>query len=222
MARHDDDGMTPSVVALASPKGGVGRTSIATALACAWAVQGRSVTLFDATQDGLAMRWAGSGRMPMPVRRAPAEAQPVAWLETVLGCGGVRAVIDLPAAIPAPLVLACADLVLMPSGASPTEVEALGPMLAALDRARALRNDGGPRGVAVPWRVRGDASMLAEALALLVPSVAPAIRDCGEFAAAAAARLPLAEIAPRGRGMRDIAALMLYCDDVLMNGESRP
>lgn len=167
-------------VLVASSKGGAGKTTLATNLAAAYAVDGRNTVLVDADRQGSATRWSG--------RRA-------AHAHAVLGLPGLRrdwhrqvpadaerVIVDSAAGIRASEVahyLDRMDAVVVPVLPSAIDLEATEPFLAELAELPEIRRGQVAVGVVAnrfkPWT---NASQLAlEAMRRLPFPLVAALRD---------------------------------------------
>lgn len=132
------------VVALASEKGGCGKSTLAINLAVHWHVMGYRVLLCDADPQGTAIQWA-----------AVAEGKGVDAPSVVAAGDNLRSalaplltqhditIIDTPGRMGRRLAAALmlADLVLVPTAPSTADVWALGGLLDTLEQAREVRPD---------------------------------------------------------------------------------
>lgn len=130
------------VVALVSPKGGVGKSTLAINLAAQWHEEGHHVLLADADPQGTVMTWASTAEecgANVPSCIGVGDNLRTA-LESLVGSHDVT-VIDTPGRngrrVRAALMLA--DVVLLPVGPSPADVWALGDAIETLMEARELR-----------------------------------------------------------------------------------
>ncbi|MCK9537587.1 AAA family ATPase [Dokdonella sp.] len=167
-------------ILVASSKGGAGKTTLATNLAAAFAVEGRNTVLVDADRQGSALRWA---------ERRANEA------DAVLGLAGLRrdwqrqvpadaerVVIDSPAGARAAdfsAWLARIDAIVVPVLPSAIDLEALEPFLDELARLPQVQDGSTTVGLVAnrlkPWT---NASRLAvEALHSLTFPLVAELRD---------------------------------------------
>ncbi|UCE88204.1 MAG: AAA family ATPase [Pseudomonadota bacterium] len=119
-------------VLVINAKGGCGKTTIATNLACAWACSGYRAALLDYDPQASAMRWLSlrSDERPaihgVAVYRRPAGGQTSTWLHR-LPPGTERVVMDVPAGVTGTRLLEYtrrADVVLVPVLPSPIDIHA--------------------------------------------------------------------------------------------------
>lgn len=145
------------LIALVSPKGGTGKTSIAMNLAGTLKSSERETAVMDLDPRGAARTWAAAGRgVPFsvhafePTRGAAAFRRALSKLSTEVDV----LVIDTPPGNGAStrLALQVADLVLIPAGASALDVEATRETLDAAADARHGRDGDLPRTLIVPSR----------------------------------------------------------------------
>ncbi len=120
------------VIAVSNPKGGCGKTTICTNLACFLAKWGYSVVLLDADSQSSALDWASvrSGALPRISVIATSPDQLPARLQNAQKTAVPRTVVllDLPAAFPIDLELEIypyLDAVLIPAIASPIDVRGM-------------------------------------------------------------------------------------------------
>jgi chromosome partitioning protein len=117
---HIEEGVLPSIFAVANPKGGSGKTTVAIILAGEFAKHGYSAAIVDADPQGSSYQWHASsvarGLSPQGVDlvRAPDEAALVQAVERLAGYDVV--VIDTPGYYGEVLVQSAlrADLVVLP------------------------------------------------------------------------------------------------------------
>jgi len=175
-------------VLIANPKGGCGKTTIATNLAAAFAHMGFVTALADCDRQKSAARWVARRPTGMP------DVTGLDWTKEVAGVpdGIERLVIDAPAAIRRKDVrelIAEADVIVVPVLPSPFDEATSRKFLAVLDKLKPIRNN--KRAVAVVGnRVRARtaaAGQLDEFLATLRHDVVTRLRDTQAYPAAAAA-----------------------------------
>ena len=183
------------LVALVSPKGGTGKTSIAVNLAGSMKSSQRQTAVMDLDPRGAARRWASSGKgLPFEVHRFEPNQGAAAFRHTLSNLSSEVDVliIDTPPGSGAStrLALQVADLVLIPAGASALDLEATRETIDAAHSARHGRDGELPRTMIVPSRqlhsTRLARTFKQEVKDLDVPT-APAIGQRVEVAAAATA-----------------------------------
>lgn len=130
------------VVALVSPKGGVGKSTLAINLAALWHSEGQRVLLVDADPQGTSLTWATTAEeheRQVPSCIGAGDNLRTA-LESLIGQHDVT-IIDTPGRngrrVRAALMLS--DMVLLPVGPSPADVWALGDALETIAEAKELR-----------------------------------------------------------------------------------
>lgn len=129
-------------IALIGLKGGTGKTTAAVSLAQEAHARGQRVLLVDLDPLGSAHHWARAAiehAQDVPTTLYLGQAELDVELLTELGTGYDLVVFDAPSGDVGRLetVLAASDLALIPCGASAMDVWALGPTLAAVERAQA-------------------------------------------------------------------------------------
>lgn len=174
-------------VLVCNPKGGCGKTTIATNLAAAFAHMGFVTALADCDRQKSACRWVARRPAGMP------EVTGLDWTKEVTGVpdGIERLVIDAPAAIRRRDVkdlIAKAEIIVVPVLPSPFDEMTSRKFLAVLDKLKPIRKN--TRAVAVIGnRVRARtaaAGQLDEFLASLCHEVVTRLRDTLAYPAAAA------------------------------------
>lgn len=185
-------------VLIANPKGGCGKTTIATNLAAAFAHMGFATALADCDRQKSAMAW---------LKRRPGHARRLIglnWTKDVgpLPCGVQRLVIDAPAGIRRKAVrdlVRRADAIVIPVLPSLFDEIATRRFLRVLDKLKPIRNN--KRAVAIIGnRVRSRAAAnraLDAFLAVLGHDAVAAIRDTQAYPTAAIAGLSVFDRAGR-------------------------
>jgi len=192
------------VVLVANPKGGVGKSTLATNIAGYFASRGHAVMLGDVDRQQSARLWLGL--------RPPAAAPISTWEAVGDGTvvrppkGTTHAVLDTPAGLHGwrfKEVLALADKVLVPLQPSIFDIYATREFL---DRLKEQRNAAKTQIGLVPMRVNARtlaADRLHEFIAGLGLPVVGELRDTQNYVQLAARGLTLFDIAP-GRVQRDL------------------
>lgn len=185
-------------VLVANPKGGCGKTTIATNLAAAFAHTGFATALADCDRQKSATRWAGRRPGHLPAVEA------VNWTKRVgeMPDGIRRLVIDAPAALRRRDVRALigeADVIIVPVLPSLFDQATTRKFLAVLDKLKPIRNN--KRAVAIVGnRIRprtAAARQLDEFLAGLRHETVVRLRDTQAYPTAAAAGLSLFDMTAR-------------------------
>ncbi len=191
------------VIVVANPKGGVGKSTVATHLAGWWACQGHAVMLGDIDRQQSARQWLAL----RPPQAAPIRAWDSADGQVVRPPKGTtHLVLDTPAGLHGKrldAVLKLADSVLVPLQPSPFDIAATHEFLRAL---QAHRRAGRLRVGLVAMRVKEHthaAEHLHEFLAALGQAPVTSLRDTQNYAHLAARGLTLWDVAP-GRVERDL------------------
>ena len=150
------------IIACGNLKGGVGKTTIAVNLACAFATGGHEVALLDLDPHGGALAWAAAGRLPAQVEAAaPLDAHGSGrWPARAgeLAGDGRLVVLDLPPLHMPTLAAALmiADAILVPVTSSELGMAATRQTLRMIEVARASRRHRPPVALLVPNRVDPD------------------------------------------------------------------
>lgn len=196
--------MPGMIVTVGNTKGGVGKTTLATQLALAWAIDGRDVLLVDADRQGSAQLVLGAReRSPGvtcvqyhdgPVLRAQVPRQAPKFDDVVIDAGGRDS-----AALRAALVLS--DLVVVPFLPRALDVWALKDMAELVEQARSVR-DGLLARAVLNGADPGASSDNADAIAALAdfPDLTlldTPIRRRKAFANATSLGLSVNELSPR-------------------------
>jgi chromosome partitioning protein len=202
------------IIAVLNQKGGVGKTTIATHLAGAFARDGRSVLMIDADPQGSALDWSQRrkeatyprlfGVVGLPRETLHLEAPAIARNTELVIIDGPPRVTAL-----ARSALLAADIVLIPLQPSPYDVWASAEMIALVGEARVFRPELRPAFV-INRRVTGTVIGREARGALTderIPVLASEIRQRIVFAESVAAGRLAAEVEPDGAAAREIAAL---------------
>lgn len=201
------------IVALISPKGGTGKTSIAVMLAGMLSTRKRQAAVMDLDPRGSVRRWAHAGDgLPFRTYAFDATQGAAAFRRAIHAAihDVDLLVIDTPPAMgPASaLALQVADLVLIPVGASNLDLSATKETIAAAQEARHGRAGELPRVVVVPSR-QDSRTRLAREFAVrlerLEVPVAPAIGQRVEVAVAASSGRLVRSSSPAGDEFRRLA-----------------
>ena len=202
------------VIACGNLKGGVGKTTIAVNLACAFATRGHDVALLDLDPHGGAAAWASAGQLPARVEAAPS-LEPHSsgrWPARAgeLAGGGCVVVLDLPPLHMPTLAAALmiADVILVPVTSSALCLAATRQTLRMIEVARASRRRGAPMALLVPNRVH-DEGLEGGTGALLetVERRGPAVHERAEHIDAFATGNWVGAHAPDSLATREILAL---------------
>ncbi len=198
------------VVAIANPKGGVGKSTLSSQVAGYWARQGHAVVLGDVDRQQSARLWLGL---------RPPQARPIAWWDTGDGDSiakppkGSHAVLDTPAGLHGWRlgdVLKLADKIIVPLQASIFDIYATRDFL---DQLAAHRRAGhaqvGIVGMRVDERTR-SAEQLHHFVDSLGLPVLGTLRDTQNYVHLAAHGLTVFDIAP-GRVVRDLEQWQSIC-----------
>jgi chromosome partitioning protein len=217
-----------SIIALASLKGGVGKTTIGLNIAAALAAHGKTV-LVDSDPQATACAWAEAGKLPMAVKPLPlTDDTPTgrrAWLAGVVGLKADAAftVIDLQPSLGAATAasLLIADLVVVPVTPSGLDIRATNSTMAALRDARKSRKSDKPACLMIPSRVDRRSASGKEIEAVLSDfgePVGPAIIQRAAMSDAFSAGLSIMDYAPRSAGAVEIETLTALIRRILARG----
>ncbi|WP_225781339.1 ParA family protein [Xenophilus sp. Marseille-Q4582] len=194
------------VVLIANPKGGVGKSTLATHVAGYFANQGHAVMLGDVDRQQSSRLWLGL----RPAQVAPIQGWDAEGEEGLLRPprGTTHAVLDSPAGLHGKRlkqVLALADQVLVPLQPSLFDIYATSDFVHRL--LERTEGKAGKRVALVGMRVGGRtlaAGQLREFVARLDVPVVTELRDTQNYVQLAARGLTLFDVAP-GRVQRDLA-----------------
>ena len=181
------------IVAVISPKGGTGKTSVAVMLAGALKTQRRKTGLMDIDPRQGVKRWAQAGSgLPFPTYSFNAKRGAAAFRRAIRDA--IQEVdlliLDTPSTMGSAigLSLQVSDLVLIPAGASTLDLEAAQEAIDAAKEAQHGRDGDLPRVMVVPSRLDSRTRIardFARRFKELNVSVAPAVGQRVEVAAAA-------------------------------------
>lgn len=193
------------VIAIANPKGGVGKSTLATNLAGALAWQGHAVMLGDLDRQQSARQWLGLRPPGLPaitgweVRESTGQVRPPK--------GTTHVVVDTPAGLHGKklqALLGLADLILVPMQPSLFDIQATHAFLAELkEHPKAAKVRVGLVGMRVKDHTIAQ-ERLQEFVATLPAPMVAAIRDTQNYVHLAAHGLTLWDVAP-SRVERDLA-----------------
>ena len=202
-------------IAIASAKGGVGKTTLAVHLAVAAVQQGRDVVLVDADPQLSAVRWSERRSSSEPVVLGRAVSQIEAEMERIAGFGADVAIVDTPprawvGADNAALVAAkLADVVLVPCRPSILDIESTAVSVQRLQAATAAQVVVVLNGCAHRGR---EADEAAEALGGLGAQVCPArIGQRVAFARSLLDGRAAQEVEPGGKAADDVLRVHTFC-----------
>ena len=211
-------------IAVASAKGGVGKTTLAVHLAVAAVQQGRDVVLVDADPQLSAVRWSERRSSSEPVVLGRAVSQLAAEMERIAGFGADVAIVDTPprawvGADNAALVAAkLADVVLVPCRPSILDIESTAVSVQRLQAATAAPVVVVLNGCAHRGR---EADEAAEALGGLGAQVCPdRIGQRVAFARSMLDGRAAQEVEPGGKAADDVLRVHTFCLRT-MKGRSR-
>jgi chromosome partitioning protein len=166
-------------IVVLNPKGGCGKTTVATNLACCYAHLGRAVSLVDHDPQGSSTHWLGERAAGLPpINAVPAFRQPTLAttraFQLRLPFETTRVIVDTPAGAPGQEIgrlLGLADLVLVPVLPSAIDIHAAEAFIGQLQR----RREGRPVAVIanrVRARTRVEVRLMQFLGALGIPLVA--------------------------------------------------
>jgi len=155
-------------IMLLNPKGGSGKTTIATTLAGYYASRGQATALIDHDAQGSSTRWLRA-RAPLaaPIHGIAAYRSPPAVTRSWhlrAPPGTERVIVDTPASIKGPQLsdlVRAADAILVPVLPSPIDIDAVSEFVHALAAERSVRS-GGVRVAVVANRVRSRTLVLKQ------------------------------------------------------------
>lgn len=203
------------IIAVANLKGGVGKSTLATNLACALAREDRRVILVDA-DDHQATSWWGSRKAPPPVPVVSARFDPAdekGWARRVMALDADLVVVDVGGGQTRAVGIAMtvADLVVVPCPATPVDIKTARDTVGLLrDVVRGRRKDGGPACLLVPNRIdrrRASGREIEAALHRLREPVAPAIMERAAFAEAFGSTSWVGAYSPKSTGHHEVEAV---------------
>ena len=209
MAKHLGDKSPMRVVAIASQKGGSGKTTVAVHLAVAALRAGERVAILDTDPQGSAIAWSQARSAEDPTVVAVEAADVAAALEEARRDGYTVAIVDTaPRAAPiAATVMRAATFVLIPVRPSAFD-------LAALERSVAIVTAAGVAGAIVLNACPPRAPEILEARefcsAQSLPLADVMLGDRRAFARAVASGRAVEEFAPRSPAALEIRALWAY------------
>ena len=209
MAKHLGDKSPMRVVAIASQKGGSGKTTVAVHLAVAALRAGERVAILDTDPQGSAIAWSQARTAEEPTVVAVEAPDVAAALEEARRDGYTVAIVDTaPRAAPiAATIMRAATFVLIPVRPSAFD-------LAALERSVAIVTAAGVAGAIVLNACPPRAPEILEARefcsAQSLPLADVMLGDRRAFARAVASGRAVEEFAPRSPAALEIRALWAY------------
>jgi chromosome partitioning protein len=201
------------IIAVAQPKGGVGKTTLAVSVASELHRRGNAVAVIDADPQRSACQWAAPGNLKFPVYEVAFAGQNVLnWHRDLIRIAANYKCVIVDTA-PSDLALGAlarvSSLVLVPCTPSGLDLEALVRTLEIIDTARAGQH-GYPRLIIVPNRVDArtlEGRQLVEELTGFGEVIAPTIGDRSVFVRAFSAGRSVAEMADGQMADREIKLL---------------
>lgn len=190
-------------IVVLNPKGGSGKTTIATNLASHFAALGERTVLMDHDPQGSATRWVGKRHEPQPpidlIRAWERDARVTRSFQLRLPPGTGRVIVDTPAALDAhtmPELTSQADKILVPVLPSDIDIHACSRCVANLLLVAKVRRDHHRLGI-IANRVRRNTRIYAALMRFLetldIPIVAT-LRDSQNYVRAAEFGLGLGEM----------------------------
>ena len=152
------------LIALANPKGGVGKSTIAVHLAVMAHEQGLKVAFIDADVQQSGSRWLRDLAAPFPVRRLTTPEEVIEQADEIDRQHQLT-IADGPAGLTevTRAVLMVCDLALLPCGPSALDLHALHDALRTLRQAQKIRQ-GPPKAVIVPNKLQSGYRLSRELL----------------------------------------------------------
>jgi chromosome partitioning protein len=201
------------IITLAQRKGGVGKTTLAVAVAAELSRRGKDCALVDSDPQRSGSEWAKLGNLAFPVYEIILGEEPVgAWVAEVRRVEADYVVIDTaPNDRALGASIAVSDLILIPCTPSGLDLEATVRTLEIIDNVRARRRER-VHVVLVPNRVDQrtlEGQQLADELIAFGEPVAVAIGDRSAFVRAFAKGQSVGDLAPGQSADREIRSL---CD----------
>jgi chromosome partitioning protein len=189
------------IIAVAQPKGGVGKTTLAVSVASELYRRGKAVALIDADPQRSACQWAAPGNLSFPVYEVALTGQNVDnWCRELIRVRANYSCVIVDTA-PSEHALSAStgisNLVLVPCTPSGLDLEAMVRALEIIDTVRTRRR-GLPSMILVPNRVDArtlEGRQLVEELTGFNEAVAPTIGDRSAFARAFSTGRSVTEIA---------------------------
>jgi chromosome partitioning protein len=213
------------IAAVASLKGGTGKSTIAVSLACQLAAGAVSVAFIDADEQGTASYWIGQGDYPVTLETAAPGEDAWEWAGRIAALDAEFIVIDAPPHL-GPItraIIDIADVVLIPALASTADIMATGKAVDLVRAARVQRADKGPKILLIPSRVDRRTMAGKEIEAVLLEfgePVAPAVRQRSALVDCFTAGKWVGAYARNSDAHTDIQTLTAVVRRVLRNGKA--
>jgi chromosome partitioning protein len=201
------------IIAVANLKGGVAKTTIATALASLFAQEGMTVTLVDADDHQASTWWGQMGQAPkgLTVLAARYASGGREWAKRITDLTTELVVLDVGGGQTEAVTVSMAlcDLVIVPVPPTALDIKTARNTLSLLAEVRSRRK-GLPAALLVPSRVdrrRAAGREIEAALHQMREPVAPAVMERAVHAEALGSGTWVGGYAPRSTGHHEISAI---------------
>lgn len=210
------------ILAVISQKGGVGKTTIATGLAVAAELDGKSVALFDLDPQASACFWAdrrkATGRGETPVVRDVNYNRLPHVIEAMRGAGCDLVILDCPPVHRdiADEAIRAADMVLIPTRAEALDIRAM------TQTVRLVQQLGKRPAVALTFcpPAGPELEQAREIIGTLGADVAPSVHQRKAFSRAQQDGMTAQEYEPSGKAAQEIQQLYAYSAIALYGKDS--
>lgn len=211
--------MKRKIITLASTKGGVGKSTVTASLAWELHLRGYRVVVVDTDPQGSMLDWADQGddEGPLVVGMGDNLAKDLPRLvrdyDVALVDTGARAGTRMGRA------MALAHLVVVPTGAGPTDVWAVGQTLEVVERARSVRLDDGPMVLILPNAIDMRTSLGRQLEGLLEEAKEPISANAQgarvAFVEAVGAGIGVTSYEPKSRAAEEMRGLVSEVEAIL-------